>query len=129
MNKVILIGRLGADPELKYTTVGKAYAKFNLATTERWKKYGEKQEKTEWHKIVSWGKLAEIMAEYLKKGSQVYLEGKLQTRMWEKEGRKHYMTEVIVETMEMLNKKNKDDAGSQSQPASQEQSEKEDLPF
>jgi len=105
MNKVILIGRLGTDPELKYTPSGKAYAKFNLATTERWKKDGEKQEKTEWHKIVSWGKLAEIMGEYLKKGSQVYLEGKLQTRIWEKEGQKQYITEIVVDNMEMLDNK------------------------
>jgi len=106
MNKVILIGRLGADPELKYTANGKAYVRFNLATSERWKDAERnKQERTEWHKIIAWGKLAEIMGEYLKKGSQVYLEGKLQTRSWEKEDEKRYTTQVVVDSMEMLDNK------------------------
>ena len=106
MNKVILIGRLGKDPELKYTAESKAYAQFSLATSERWKdKEGNKQEKTEWHKIITWGKLAELMGEYLKKGSQVYLEGKLQTRSWEKDDEKRYTTQVVVDTMEMLDNK------------------------
>lgn len=113
MNKVLLIGRLGTDPEIKYTTSGKAVCKFSLATTEKWKDAeGNKQEKTEWHKIVIWGKLAEIAGEYLKKGSQVYLEGRNQTRSWESDGKKQYITEVVVNNFEMLDsKKQHNDSG------------------
>jgi len=102
VNKVILLGRLGKDPELKYTPSGQAVTKFSLATSERWKDKasGEFQEKTEWHNIVCWAKLAETANQYLTKGSSVYVEGRLQTRTWDdKEGKKHYMTEVIVGEM------------------------------
>ena len=102
VNKVILLGRLGKDPELKYTPSGQAVTKFTLATSERWKdkNSGEFQEKTEWHNIVCWAKLAETAGQYLTKGSSVYLEGRLQTRSWDdKEGKRHYMTEVIVSEM------------------------------
>lgn len=104
VNKVILVGRLGADPEVRYTSGGTAVAKFNLATSESYKdKEGSKQEKTEWHRVVAFGKLGEICGEYLSKGKQVYVEGKLQTRSWEdKEGNKRYTTEVNINNMVML---------------------------
>jgi len=104
INKVILIGNLGADPEIRYTQNGTAVATFNVATTETWKdQAGVKQEKTEWHKIVAWKRLAEICGEYLSKGSKVYIEGKLQTRQWEdKEGNKRYTTEIVAWEMKML---------------------------
>jgi len=98
VNKVILIGNLGADPEVRFTPSGQAVANFRIATSEAWKdKDGQKQERTEWHRIVVWGKLGELCGEYLKKGRQVYLEGRLQTREWtDKEGKKNYTTEVVV---------------------------------
>ena len=104
VNKVILIGNLGADPELRYTPAGAAVASFNIATTEKWKdKDGQMQERTDWHRVVAWGKLAEIMGEWLKKGSQVYLEGRLQTRSYEDtNGVKKFITEVVAQEMEML---------------------------
>ena len=104
VNKVILLGRLGKDPELKYTPSGQSVTKFSLATSERWKDKGsgEFQERTEWHNIVCWSKLAETANQYLTKGSSVYVEGRLQTRSWEdKENKRHYMTEVIVNEMVM----------------------------
>ncbi|MCL2626095.1 MAG: single-stranded DNA-binding protein [Cystobacterineae bacterium] len=98
VNKVILVGNLGADPEVRFTPSGQAVANFRIATSEGWKdKDGQKQERTEWHRIVVWGKLGELCGEYLKKGRQVYLEGRLQTREWnDKEGKKNYTTEVVV---------------------------------
>jgi single-strand DNA-binding protein len=105
INKVILIGNLGRDPEVRYTPSGVAVANFPLATSEEWKdkNTGEKQEKTEWHKIVAWRRLGEICGEYLHKGSQIYIEGKLQTRAWEdRDGNKRYTTEVVAQTMQML---------------------------
>ena len=105
VNKVILIGRLGKDPVTRYMPNGDAVANFSVATSETWKdkSSGEKQEKTEWHNITTYRKLAEICGEYLKKGSQVYLEGKLQTRKWtDKEGVEKYTTEVIADQMTML---------------------------
>jgi single-strand DNA-binding protein len=103
VNKVILIGRLGKDPETRYMPNGEAVTNAAMATSENWKdKSGEKQEKTEWHNLVFYRRLAEIAGEYLKKGSQVYIEGKLQTRKWEKDGVTRYTTEVIVNEMTML---------------------------
>ena len=104
VNKVILIGRLGKDPETRYMTNGEAVTNATLATSENWKdKSGEKQEKTEWHNLVFYRRLAEIAGEYLKKGSQIYVEGKLQTRKWQtKEGQDRYTTEIIVDQMTML---------------------------
>ena len=103
LNKVMLIGRLGKDPETRYMTNGEAVTNAALATSENWKdKSGEKQEKTEWHNLVFYRRLAEIAGEYLKKGSQVYVEGKLQTRKWEKDGVTRYTTEIIVNEMTML---------------------------
>lgn len=104
VNRVILIGRLGRDPELKFTPAGKAVTNFTMATSETWKDdSGERQERTEWHKIQMWGKLAETAAKYLSKGSQVYIEGKLQTREWtDKDGQKKYTTEIVASSLVML---------------------------
>lgn len=105
VNKVILIGRLGRDPEVRYTPSGVAVANFSIATSEEWKDKdtGEKQERTEWHKIVAWRRLGEICGEYLHKGKEVYIEGKLQTRPWEdRDGNKRYTTEVVANVMQML---------------------------
>jgi len=103
VNKVILIGNLGKDPEVKFTPSGTAIANFSIATTKRWTKDGQKNEKTEWHKIVAWRRLAEICGEYLKKGSMVYIEGELQTRSWDdKEGNKRYTTEIVANQIQML---------------------------
>ena len=98
VNKVILVGNLGKDPEVRYTPGGQAVANFNIATNESWTdKQGQKQERTEWHRIVVWGKVAELCGEYLSKGRQVYIEGKLTTREWNnKEGQKQYTTEVVA---------------------------------
>ena len=105
INKVILIGNLGSDPEVKTTPQGAQVANFSLATSESWtdKASGEKKEKAEWHRLVLWRRLAEIAGQYLKKGAKIYIEGKLETRSWEdKEGQKRYTTEVIVDKPEML---------------------------
>ena len=104
VNKVILIGNLGRDPELKYTPGGNAVCNFTLATNERWvDKSGAKQERTEWHRIVVWGKQAEICGQYLKKGRQAYIEGSLTTREWnDKDGNKRTTTEVRVQRVQML---------------------------
>ena len=104
INKVILIGNLGADPELRYTATGTAVANFTLATREAWtSKDGNKEDRTEWHRIVAWGRLGEICGEYLSKGKQVYIEGKIRTRSWEdRDGNKRYTTEILAQTMQML---------------------------
>lgn len=104
VNKVILVGRLGKDPETRYMTNGEAVSNATLATSENWKdKSGEKQEKTEWHNLVFYRRLAEIAGEYLKKGSQVYIEGRIQSRKYTtKEGQERYITEIIVNEMQML---------------------------
>ena len=107
VNKVILVGRLGRDPEVRYTPSGSPVANFSLATDEAWKdKNGEKQQRTEWHNIVVWDKLAEICGQYLTKGKLVYLEGRLQTREWDdRDGVKRRTTEVVVTNMVMLGSK------------------------
>lgn len=107
VNKVIVLGNLGKDPEMRYMPNSEAVCNFSIATTENWKdKDGVKQAKTEWHNIVMYRKLAEIAGEYLKKGSAVYLEGKLQTRKWQtKEGQDRYSTEIIADQMQMLSGK------------------------
>ena len=104
VNKVILIGNLGSDPELHITPSGVQVANFSLATSESWTdKAGERQERAEWHRIVLWRRLAEVAGQYLKKGSKIYIEGKLQTRSWEDQnGQKRYTTEVVANSMEML---------------------------
>lgn len=103
INKAILVGNLGADPEIRYTPNGMAVANFRIATSETFTKDGQKETKTEWHRIVAFGKLAEICGEYLSKGKQVYIEGKIQTRQWDdKDGNKKYTTEILANTMQML---------------------------
>ena len=104
VNKAIIVGNLGADPDVRYSANGNAITKIRVATSESWKdkQSGETKEKTEWHRITAFGRLAEIMGEYLKKGSQVYIEGRLQTSQYEKEGQTHYSTDIIADTMQML---------------------------
>ncbi len=118
VNKVILVGSLGKDPEVKYMPNGEAVANFSMATSENWKaKDGTKQERTEWHNVVAYRKLAEIIGEYLKKGAPVYIEGKLQTRKWEKDGITRYSTEIIADTMQMLGSRSDNQAqGDTSTP-------------
>jgi len=132
VNKVILVGRLGADPQLKYTPSGKANANFNIATNFTWKDQdGNKQDKTDWHRVVAWGKLAEVMGEWLKKGSYVYIEGKLQTRSYDdSNGVKKWITEVVANDMEMLGKKSDSTGSEEAQPEIEDTGEEEsDLPF
>lgn len=129
LNKVMLIGRLGQDPEVRYTQSNTAVATLNIATSERYKDAnGEYQEKTEWHRVVAWGRLAEICQQYLNKGSLVYIEGPLQTRQWEdNQGQKRYTTEVKALQMTMLDSKgssgggNSNNGGNNQQPAAQSQ--------
>lgn len=104
INKVILVGNLGNDPDVRYMPSGGAVANVSLATTDSWmdKNTGQRQERTEWHRVVFFNKLAEIVGEYLRKGSQVYVEGRLQTRKWEKDGVERYSTEIIANDMQML---------------------------
>lgn len=141
LNKVTLIGNLGKDPELSYTPSGVAVAKFSIATGERWKDdAGNTQERTEWHNIVAWRKLAEICGQYLKKGSKVYLEGKIQTRSWDDKntGVKRYMTEIVADDLIMLDSRGAGGGGGEtsfapgpeaaSAPA-ESGDEKDDLPF
>ena len=120
VNKVILIGNLGSDPEVKYTPSGTAVANFNIATNESWtSKDGKKEERTEWHKIVVWSKLAELCGEYLAKGRPVYVEGRLQTREWnDKEGNKRYTTEIVAQTIQFLGGPNDRPARQSSAAAS-----------
>ena len=145
INRVILIGRLGQSPEVRYSTQGTAVCNLSLATGESWKdKQGQQQERTEWHRIVLYGKLAEIAGQYLSKGSKVYVEGRLQTREWEKDGIKRYITEVVVDmggTMQMLDSRadsvaqNQNYATQQPQQRSQAQQAQpadefdDDIPF
>ncbi|MDR2241825.1 MAG: single-stranded DNA-binding protein [Providencia alcalifaciens] len=133
VNKVILIGNLGNDPEIRYMPNGGAVANLTLATSESWrdKQSGEMREKTEWHKVIIFGKLAEVAGEYLKKGSQVYIEGSLQTRKWQDQsGQDRYTTEVVVNiggSMQMLGGNGGNQAGSQ-QPARQPQQTQQQAP-
>jgi len=113
INKAILIGRLGSDPEIRYTPSGVAVANFSIATSEEWKDKdsGEKKERTEWHRIVAWRRLGEICGEYLSKGRQVYIEGRIQTRSWEdKEGNKKYTTEIVASDVQFLGSRDMSDA-------------------
>jgi single-strand DNA-binding protein len=123
VNKVILVGNLGNDPEVRYGNNGNAIANISLATTESWKdkNTGEQQDKTEWHRIVMFGRLGEIAGEYLRKGSQVYIEGKLQTRKWQdQQGQDRYTTEIVANEMQMLGGRSGEmSSGSSYQPQSQ----------
>ena len=114
INKAIIIGNLGADPEIRYTQGGAPVATFNVATTERWKDAdGNQREATEWHRIVAWRRLAEICGEYLKKGSRVYIEGKIQTRKYQdKDGNDRWITEIIAREMKLLDRREGGGAGT-----------------
>jgi single-strand DNA-binding protein len=143
INKVILVGRLGKDPETKSTPSGTTVAKFSLATDERFTdRNGEKQERTEWHNIVAWGKLGDICGQYLRKGKLVYIEGSIRTDSWEdkESGQKKYRTEIIANTMKMLDRAGSEEGGSygggqqQRRPAattaaSNDYIEDDDVPF
>ena len=128
LNKVLLIGHLGADPESRFTTSGSAVTNFNLATNESWRSTeGDTKEKTEWHRVVLFGKMAETAAEYMKKGQLVFVEGRLQTRSWEdKDKVKRYTTEILCDTFTMLGRKNEDGGTSTSQ---KDTDQEDDLPF
>jgi len=127
VNKVILLGRLGSDPELKYSKSNKAFAKVSLATSEKWKdQNGQYQESTEWHRLVFWGKLAETVEKYLRKGSRIYLEGRLKTNKWDTtEGEKRETTEISVMSIDFLDPK--PSAEGQTQHPAQDAAD--DLPF
>jgi single-strand DNA-binding protein len=120
INKAIIVGNLGRDPEMRYTPSGVPVATFSVATSDEWKdkETGSKQERTEWHRIVAWRGLAEVCGKYLRKGSQVYIEGRIQTRSWEdKEGMQRYTTEIVAQNMQMLGsparqERTQDSAGS-----------------
>jgi len=137
VNKVILIGNLGADPELRYTPSGAAVANFNIATTEKWKdKEGQNQERTEWHRIILWSRQAEVAKEYLRKGSSVYIEGRIQNRSYDdKDGIKRYVTEIVGQRMQLLGGRSgggqSDSGPSGPPPPSDDNLDKEDddLPF
>lgn len=131
INKVILVGNLGADPEIRYTGSGSAVANVSLATTDSWrdKSSGEQQEKTEWHRVVFFNRLAEIAGEYLKKGSQVYVEGRLQTRKWQgQDGQDRYTTEIVANEMQMLGGRGGDMGGGGRPSAPRQQAEPQAAP-
>ena len=125
INKVIIVGNLGQDPEIKYTAGGAAVTTLSIATSDSWKDKdsGMDQERTEWHRVVLWRRLAEVAGEYLKKGAKVYIEGQLQTRKWEQEGRTRYTTEIIARDMQFL-----DSRGSSNNESTQKSSEMNDQP-
>ena len=140
INKVIIVGNLGADPDSRAMPSGNAVTNISVATSESWndRETGEKQEKTEWHRVVFFNRLAEIAAQYLKKGSQVYVEGKLQTRKWEdKEGNERWTTEVVANQMEMLGDRMSNDMSNDNASSSQSSSDNDfstdefddDIPF
>ena len=132
LNKVLIIGNLGSDPEIKYTSSGSAVANLSIATSDRWKdrNTGEQKEQVEWHRVVLFSRLAEIAEQYLKKGSKVFVEGKLQTRDWEDaEGKKRYTTEVIAREMTMLDSRSGSDNAPQPQSSGPEDNFEEDIPF
>jgi len=131
LNKVMLIGNLGKDPEVRFTASGQAVASFSLATSEKFKgKSGEMEERTEWHNITLWGKLAEIAGEYLSKGKTVYIEGRLQTRKWQdKSGNDRYTTDIVGDKMQMLSPKGERSGGEPSSAPKSGGSSYEEPPF
>ena len=141
INKVIIVGNLGQDPEIKYTAGGAAVTTLSIATSDSWKDKdsGMDQERTEWHRVVLWRRLAEIAGEYLKKGSKVYIEGQLQTRKWEQEGQTRYTTEIIARDMQFLDSKgSSNNSSTQKSPEMNDQSgadvpdsaiDDDDIPF
>lgn len=114
VNKVILVGNVGQDPETRYLPDGTACTTISVATSEVWnnKQTGNEESRTEWHRCVFWGRLAEVVAEYVRKGSKLYIEGKLQTRSWEQDGVKRYATEIVAREMQMLDSRNSGEAGA-----------------
>jgi single-strand DNA-binding protein len=133
VNKAIIVGNLGRDPEVRHTQSGNAVCNFSVATSEKWTKDGQTQEKTEWHRVVVWGKQAENCAQYLKKGRSVYIEGRIQTREWvNKEGQKQYTTEVVANQVQFLGGRGEGSSGEpKSEPASAPSSSPadDDIPF
>jgi single-strand DNA-binding protein len=133
VNKAILIGNLGRDPEIRYTPSGQAVASFTIATTDKWRdKDGQMQERTDWHNIVCWGRQAEIANQYLKKGRPVYIEGRIQNRSYDdKEGNKRYISEVIVQRLQFLGGKPGESTAQQETPEAPPETagEEDDLPF
>lgn len=138
VNKVILIGNLGADPEVRHMPNGDTVSTIRLATSESWKdQSGQKQERTEWHRVVMYRKLGEIAGEYLHKGSRVYIEGSLRTQQWEKDGEKRYSTEIVAREMQMLDggegkqEAQRQTPAQQQRPAQQKQEDgfEDDIPF
>ena len=126
VNKAIIVGYLGADPDVRYMPNGKQVTNIRVATSESWKKDGEKQERTEWHSVVAFEKLAEIMGQYLKKGAPVYIEGKIQTRKWQdKEGKDRYSTEIVASQMQMIGRAE----AKEKQPAAAEFEDDKEIPF
>ena len=123
INKVILVGNLGQDPDVKYTAGGAAVTTLSLATSESWKDKdtGMDQEKTEWHRVVLWRRLAEIAGEFLKKGSKIYVEGQLQTRKWEQEGQTRYTTEIVAKDIQFLDSKGNSESSERSNSDSSEE--------
>ena len=119
LNKVMLIGRLGRDPEIRYSQDGRAVGNFSMATSQQWsdRDTGEKKERTEWHRVVVFGKLAEICSQYLSKGRLIYIEGRLQTRSYEQDGVTKYMTEVVANDMQMLESKNAAQSADNAAPS------------
>lgn len=117
VNKVIIVGNLGVDPEMRYTQAGSPVCNYSVATSENWKdkQTGEKKEKTEWHRCVAFGRVAEISGEYLRKGSKVYIEGSLETSQYEKEGQTHYSTQIKVRDMKMLSPRGESQGGGAPQ--------------
>ena len=127
VNKAILVGRLGRDPEVRYTGSGQAVANLSLATAERFKdKQGEYQERTEWHRITAWGRLAEIVQQYTHKGSMIYVEGRIETRKYEKDGVERYSTEIVAQSIQLLGSKGDNGSGQESDAA---EVETDDIPF
>ncbi len=131
LNKVMLIGNLGKDPEVRFTASGQAVTSFSLATSEKFKDKtsGEWVERTEWHKVTLWGKLAELAGEYLSKGKTVYIEGRLQTRKYDKDGVTHYSTEIVGDKMEFLSAKGEKSGGDTSSAPKNSGSSYEEPPF
>jgi len=148
LNKCMIIGNLGRDPEMRYTPSGQAVTQFTVAVNRNYKdQQGERQEETEWFRVVAWGQQAEFAAEYLRKGAKVYVEGRIQTRQWEgQDGQKRYTTELVANTIQNLERRARDDAGDggsqlppeprapraaagQSKPSEQPESDYDDLPF
>lgn len=129
VNKVILLGRLGQDPEQKYLPNGGEVSNFSVATSEKWTdKNGQKQESTEWHRIVAYGKTAELCNKFLAKGRQVYLEGRLQTRSWEKDGEKRYATEIVAQVVQFIGSSSETQS-SESGTSEQEAFSADNIPF